>query len=85
MSVTDQRHRPLYPISQLATWELLRLREKLEEILANPELPPYARPRKDLQADLDAVIAEQDERAKVDRESREKAKAEGAGDEADLA
>ena len=73
MSATDQKGRLLYPISQLVTWELRELREKLEETLAKPELPPYARPRKELQTDLDAVIAEQDERAAAERESRLKA------------
>jgi hypothetical protein len=74
VSATDQRHRLLYPISQLVTWELKELREKLEEMLANPELPPYTRPRGELQADLDAVIKEQDERAAADRESRSRAR-----------
>jgi hypothetical protein len=74
VSATDQRHRLLYPISQLVTWELKELRETLEEILAKPELLSYARPRTELQADLDAVIAEQGERAAADRESRSKAK-----------
>jgi hypothetical protein len=73
VSATDQRHRLLYPISQLVTWELKELRSELEETLAKPELPPYARPREALQADLDAVIREQDERATADRESRSKA------------
>lgn len=71
-SVTDQRHRLLYPISELVTWELERLRAELESILAKPDLPPYVRPRSELQTDLDAVIKEQADRAKLDRESRSK-------------
>jgi hypothetical protein len=70
VSATDQRH----PIPKLVTWELQELRERLEKALSGPELPPYTRPREALQADLDAVIAEQDERARVNRESRAKAR-----------
>jgi hypothetical protein len=70
VSATDQRGRLLHPIPQLATWELRELRETLEETLAKPELPPYVRPREQLQADLDAVIKEQQERAIAERRSR---------------
>ena len=70
MRATDQRRRLLYPISQLVTWELKELRAELEQMLAKPELPPYVRPREQLQADLDAVIKEQQERAIAERKSR---------------
>ncbi len=70
MSATDQRGRLLHPIPQLTTGELRELRERLEETLSKPELPPYARPREELQADLDAVIKEQQERAIAERRSR---------------
>jgi hypothetical protein len=74
VSATDQRHRLLHPIPQLVTWELKELRERLEGILSKPGIPSYTRPREQLQADLDAVIAEQDERERVNRESRAKAR-----------
>jgi len=74
VSATDQKGRLLHPISKLVTWELRELRERLEQALSGPELPPYTRPREELQADLDAVIAEQDERERVNRESRAKAR-----------
>jgi hypothetical protein len=70
VSATDQKGRLLHPIPQLVTWELNELRERLEETLSKPELPPYARPREQLQADLDAVIKEQQERAIAERKSR---------------
>lgn len=70
MSATDQKGRLLYPISQLVTWELTALRAELEEKLGMAELPPYVRPREQLQADLDAVIKEQQERAIAERKSR---------------
>ena len=57
--------RLLYPIPQMTTFELKELREKLEEVLSKPELPPYARPRTALQADLADVIAEQVERERI--------------------
>ena len=78
MSATDQRGRLLYPISQLVTWELRELREKLEETLSKPELPPYVRPREQLQADLDAVVKEQQERAIAERKSRLRAQQDDA-------
>jgi hypothetical protein len=74
VSATDQRHRLLYPITEFVTWELRELRSELEQILAKPELPPGARPRKELQADLDAVIKEQDDRERIEREARSKAR-----------
>jgi hypothetical protein len=74
VSATDQRNRLLHPIPQLVTWELQELRERLEQILSKPGLPPYTRPRKELAADLAAVIAEQAERERVNRESRAKAR-----------
>jgi hypothetical protein len=77
VSATDQKGRLLHPISQLVTWELKEelkeLREQLEETLAKPDLPSYVRPRSELQADLDAVIKEQQERAIAERKSRLKA------------
>jgi len=73
-ATTDHRHRLLYPISQLVTWELKELRSELEQILAKPELPPYTRPRSELQADLETVIKEQADREAAERESRSKAR-----------
>ena len=55
------------PVSQLTTYELTALRRKLEEALAMDTLPPYTRPRAELQQTLDEVTAEQDERARIRR------------------
>lgn len=58
--------RPLHPLHQLATFELTEYRRQLEGAIAffdkqDPVPPTRAR----LQAKLDAVLAEQDERARV--------------------
>jgi len=74
VSATDQRNRLLHPIPALVTWELQELRERLEKALAGPELPSYTRPREALQADLDAVIKEQDEREQINLACRAKAR-----------
>jgi hypothetical protein len=63
--VSARGNRLLYPIPQMTTYELRDLREKLEETLAMPELPPYARPREKLQQDLDDVIAEEAVRERI--------------------
>ena len=70
VTATDQKGRLLRPIGEMATWELRKLRSELEEKLGMETLPPYVRPREQLQADLDAVIKEQQERAIADRRER---------------
>jgi len=52
-----------HPISQMTTYELHELRERLEEILAMDTLPRYVRSREDLSSQLTEVIAEQESRA----------------------
>jgi len=74
VSATDRRQQLLYPITELVTWELRELRTELEKTLAKPEMPPYTRPRSELQADLEAVIAEQADRERIEREARSKAR-----------
>jgi hypothetical protein len=73
-SVTDHRHQLLHPITEFVTWELERVRAELEKVLANPDLAPYTRPRKEIQADLEAVIAEQADRERIEREARSRAR-----------
>jgi hypothetical protein len=53
---------------------LERVRAELEKVLANPDLAPYTRPRKEIQADLEAVIAEQADRERIEREARSRAR-----------
>ena len=65
MRVTQQRLRPLHPISEMVTWELAEFRADLEEALGLETLPPYYAPREQLQARLDAVLAEQAEREQI--------------------
>jgi hypothetical protein len=58
--------RPLHPLHQLTTFELRDYRKQLERALAffdRQDPVPPARDR--LQARLDEVIAEQDQRARV--------------------
>jgi hypothetical protein len=62
---------PRHPTAQMTTFELREYRRQLESAVAyfdaqNP-VPPA---RGDLQARLDAVIAEQDERARLARPDR---------------
>jgi hypothetical protein len=65
VSRTDQ---PLtHPISQMTTYELRDLRQALEGTLAMETLPPYTRPREELQQQLTEVTAEQVERARIRR------------------
>ena len=54
----------------MTTYELRELRERLEQTLAMQTLPRYVRPREDLSRQLTEVIAEQDERARIQRERR---------------
>jgi len=63
VSTTDQR--PRHPVSQMTTGELAEYRQSLEEALGLPTLPPLYAPREELQKRLDAVLAEQDERARI--------------------
>lgn len=58
--------RPLHPLHAMTTWELARYRRQLESAIAffdRQDPVPPARAR--LQARLDDVVAEQDERAKL--------------------
>jgi hypothetical protein len=54
---------PKHPLGQLTTWELRDYRRDLEAALA--ALPADAPARSQLAARLAAVVAEQDDRAKV--------------------
>jgi len=65
MPATDRRLRPLYPVEQMATWELAEYASDLEEALALDTLPPLYAPREVLQARLDAVLAEQADRERI--------------------
>jgi hypothetical protein len=60
--------RPKHKLSQLTTYELRDYRKRLEQAIAffdrKTPVPPA---RDDLQEALNAVIAEQDERAKMSR------------------
>jgi hypothetical protein len=65
VSVTEQSLRPPYPLAEMVTWELTEYRRELERVLGLPELPPIYLPREQLQKQLDAVVAEQAERARI--------------------
>ena len=54
---------PKHPISALTTYELARYRRELEHATAT--LPEHATVRELLQQRLAAVLAEQDERARI--------------------
>ena len=54
---------PEYPLDQLTTWELRNYRRDLEHALG--AIPADAPARAQLTARLDAVVAEQDDRAKI--------------------
>jgi hypothetical protein len=58
-----------HPIPQLATFELRDLRQDLETMLAMGELPPYTRPRDELETMLAEVKAEQDDRERIQRQA----------------
>jgi hypothetical protein len=59
---------PPYPIHALATFELVGYRRQLERAIAYFDTHhPVPSTREDLQARLDAVIAEEDARAKITR------------------
>jgi hypothetical protein len=68
--VSEAGQKLLHPIPQMTTFELRDLRESLERVLGIETLPSHVRPREQLQADLDAVIKEQQERAIAERRSR---------------
>jgi hypothetical protein len=68
VSATDQQL--LHPIPQMTTYELAELRRALKQVLALETLPAHCRPRGELQADLDAVIAEEADRAMIRRTGR---------------
>jgi hypothetical protein len=65
--MTNRHNDLLHPIPQMATFELTELRRGLEERLAMAALPLGSRPREELRQELDEVIAEQDERARIRR------------------
>jgi hypothetical protein len=67
VSATDQQiGQPAdYPVAQMTTYELRDLRQRLEEVLAMDELPPYTRPRGELQQTLTEVLAEQADRERI--------------------
>ena len=67
MSATDQGLRPLHPVSQMTTSELAEYRQSLERALGLETLPPLYASREELQKRLDAVAAEEDERASIRR------------------
>ena len=67
VTVSAKDQQLLYPIPQMTTSELTKLRQALEETLAMETLPRYARPREELSKDLADVIAEQDERESIRR------------------
>lgn len=65
MSVTEQDLRPPYPLAEMVTWELTEYRRELERVLGLAEPPPIYLSRGQLRKQLDAVIAEQDERTRI--------------------
>lgn len=65
MRTTDQDLWPPFPVSQQTTAELASYRQSLETALALDTLPPLYASRDELQKRLDAVLAEQDERASL--------------------
>jgi hypothetical protein len=67
VTVSAKDQHLLYPIPQMTTSELTKLRRALEETLAMEVLPRYARPREELSKDLADVIKEQDERENIRR------------------
>jgi hypothetical protein len=76
-AIEDYRHmtvepvtvdQPPYPLHALATFELAGYRRQLERAIAYFDAKnPISATRDDLQARLDAVIAEEDARAKITR------------------
>jgi len=59
---------PQHPLGALATIELAGYRRQLENAIAFPGAQrPVPPARDDLQAQLDAVLAEQDDRARITR------------------
>ena len=58
-------YQPKHPVSALTTYELRDYRKSLEHALKT--LPEHAAMRQQLQAKLDAVLAEQDDRARLAR------------------
>jgi hypothetical protein len=67
VTVSAKDQQLLFPIPQMTTSELTKLRRALEETLAMEVLPRYARPREELSKDLADVIKEQDERENIRR------------------
>ena len=67
VTVSAKDQQLLYPIPQMTTSELTKLRRALEETLAMEVLPRYARPREELSKDLADVIKEQDDRESIRR------------------
>jgi predicted secreted Zn-dependent protease len=65
--MTSRSNEVLHPVPQMTTFELTELRVALEERLAMQTLPPCTRPRQELRQQLSEVIAEQDQRARIQR------------------
>lgn len=65
--MTREDQHLLYPIPNMTTFELAKLRRALEQTLATDTPPPRTRPREELSKDLADVIAEQDERERIRR------------------
>jgi hypothetical protein len=62
---SDNRLRPACPVAEMVTWELAEYRERLELALVLDPLPSHYLPREVLQRHLDAVLAEEAERAAI--------------------
>ena len=67
MPTIKQSQRPPHPLAECVTWELAEFRERLEAVLALPTLPVGWPSREVLQKRLDAVLAEETERAAIRR------------------
>jgi hypothetical protein len=60
--------RPIHPVAEMTTFEISAYKRNLEHALSLPTLPASCwLPREQLQKQLDAVLAEQDERAHIRR------------------
>ncbi len=67
MPTAKQSQQPPHPLAECVTWELAAYRERLEAALALPTLPPGWPSREVVQIRLDAVVAEEAERAAIRR------------------
>ena len=62
---TPESQRPEHPLAEMVTWELTAYRRNLEHALSLPTLSAGWLPREQLQRQLDAVLAEESERAQI--------------------